>query len=178
MRSRGCEAKTSRDRRRRNHRRRVRPVFFYDAGRDKGGNHRARRCRGYFRRQWRACAIEPRIAAALAAARSGASFVLVFIHWGEENTNRVTERQRELARWLIDHGVDAIAGSHPHCLQPLDSYRGRPIIYSLGNLVFDGAPTLPNWNRGQLLAFDLGGPFAHRSSWSRCSSMRADSQNS
>jgi Bacterial capsule synthesis protein PGA_cap len=98
-----------------------------------------------------------RVAAALALARKSASFVLVFMHWGDENTNGVTERQRDLARWLIDHGADAIAGSHPHCIQPFDSYRGRPIIYSLGNLVFDGAPTLPAWNRGQLLAFDLGG---------------------
>jgi hypothetical protein len=96
------------------------------------------------------------VAAALALARKSAAFVLVFIHWGDEQTNSVTERQRELARWLIDQGADAIAGSHPHCIQPFDSYRGRPIIYSLGNLVFDGAPTVPNWNRGQLLAFDLG----------------------
>ena len=98
-----------------------------------------------------------RVAAALATARKEASFVLIFMHWGDENTTRVSERQRELARWLIDHGADAIAGSHPHCLQPFDSYRGRPIIYSLGNLVFDGAPTLPGWNRGQLVAFDRGG---------------------
>jgi hypothetical protein len=98
-----------------------------------------------------------RVTSALATARSSAPFVLVFLHWGEENRSGVTERQRELARWLIDHGADAIAGSHPHCVQPFDAYRGRPIIYSLGNLVFDGAPTLPSWNRGQLLAFDLGG---------------------
>jgi Bacterial capsule synthesis protein PGA_cap len=98
-----------------------------------------------------------RVAAALALARKSASFVLVFMHWGDEQTNGVTKRQRELARWLIDHGADAIAGSHPHCVQPFDSYRGRPIIYSLGNLVFDGAPTLPSWNRGQLVTFDLGG---------------------
>jgi hypothetical protein len=52
--------------------------------------------------------------------------------------------------------VDAVAGSHPHCIQPVDSYHGRPIIYSLGNLVFDGAPSLPNWNRGQLLEMNLG----------------------
>lgn len=96
-------------------------------------------------------------AAALVEARASASFVLVFMHWGDENTSQVSDRQRELARWLIDHGADAIAGSHPHCLQPFDTYRGRPIIYSLGNLVFDGAPALPDWNRGQLLALDLGG---------------------
>jgi hypothetical protein len=98
-----------------------------------------------------------RVAVVIMEARRRASFVLVFMHWGEENSNGVTERQHELARWLIDHGADAIAGSHPHCLEPFDAYRGRPIIYSLGNLVFDGAPTLPSWNRGQLLAFDLGG---------------------
>jgi Bacterial capsule synthesis protein PGA_cap len=98
-----------------------------------------------------------RAAVAIAEARREASFVLVFIHWGDENTVRVSERQRELARWLIDHGADAIAGTHPHCIQPVDSYHGRPIFYSLGNLVFDGAPTLPNWNRGNLLEVDLSG---------------------
>jgi hypothetical protein len=48
-----------------------------------------------------------------------------------------------------------IAGSHPHVVQPLDHYRGRPIAYSLGNLVFDGAPTVAGWKRGNLLAIDL-----------------------
>jgi poly-gamma-glutamate synthesis protein (capsule biosynthesis protein) len=98
-----------------------------------------------------------RVAAAIAEARSQASFVLVFMHWGEENTRRVSDRQRELARWLIDHGADAVVGSHPHCVQPFDAYHGRPIFYSLGNLVFDGAPTLPSWNRGELLEVNLGG---------------------
>jgi poly-gamma-glutamate synthesis protein (capsule biosynthesis protein) len=93
-----------------------------------------------------------------AIAEAGAAYVLAFLHWGDENTGKVSERQRELARWLIDHGVDAVVGSHPHCVQPCDAYHGRPIIYSLGNLVFDGAPTLPSWNRGQLLEMDLGQP--------------------
>jgi hypothetical protein len=99
-----------------------------------------------------------RVATAIAEARARASFVLAFVHWGEENTDKVSERQRDLARWLIDHGVDAVVGSHPHCIQPFDAYHGRPIIYSLGNLVFDGAPGLPNWNRGQLLEMDAGRP--------------------
>ncbi|PYJ85217.1 MAG: hypothetical protein DME70_09920, partial [Verrucomicrobia bacterium] len=42
--------------------------------------------------------------------------------------------------------------------QPFDSYHGKPIFYSLGNLVFDGAPTLPNWNRGNLLEVNLDAP--------------------
>jgi poly-gamma-glutamate capsule biosynthesis protein CapA/YwtB (metallophosphatase superfamily) len=99
-----------------------------------------------------------RVAASITEARATASFVLVFVHWGDENTNTVNERQRELARWLIDHGADAVVGSHPHCVQPFDAYHGRPIVYSLGNLVFDGAPTLPGWNRGQLVEVSLGKP--------------------
>ena len=43
-----------------------------------------------------------RITAAIAEARRQASFVLIFVHWGEENIASVTERQRQLARWLID----------------------------------------------------------------------------
>jgi poly-gamma-glutamate synthesis protein (capsule biosynthesis protein) len=58
---------------------------------------------------------------------------------------------------LIDQGVDAVAGCHSHSIQPLDFYHARPIVYSLGNLVFDGAPKLENWNRGQLLEVDVGG---------------------
>jgi poly-gamma-glutamate synthesis protein (capsule biosynthesis protein) len=92
-----------------------------------------------------------RLAEGISTAGATADTLIVLVHWGEENTPRVTERQRELARWLIDRGVDLVAGSHPHCIQPLDFYHGKPIIYSLGNLVFDGAPTLPSWNKGQLL---------------------------
>ena len=97
-----------------------------------------------------------RVARAIAEARSTAGFILCLMHWGDENSSRVTERQRELARWLIDHGVDAVAGCHSHSVQPLDFYHGRPIIYSLGNLVFDGAPGLRSWNRGELLEVDIG----------------------
>ena len=99
-----------------------------------------------------------RVVEAIATARAEAGFVLCLVHWGEENTTKVTERQRELARWLIDHQVDAVVGSHSHCIQPIDFYHGRPIVYSLGNLVFDGAPTLPSWNKGDLLEISLGRP--------------------
>ena len=74
---------------------------------------------------------------------------------GIENSEKITDEQRELARWLIDHGVDLVVGSHPHCVQPLDFYHGCPIAYSLGNLVFDGAPTVASWNRGALLEVGL-----------------------
>ena len=93
--------------------------------------------------------------AAIANARSHANFVVCLVHWGIENSEHITDTQRELARWLIDHGVDLVVGSHPHCVQPLDFYHGCPIAYSLGNLVFDGAPTVESWNRGALLEVGL-----------------------
>jgi poly-gamma-glutamate capsule biosynthesis protein CapA/YwtB (metallophosphatase superfamily) len=97
------------------------------------------------------------VARGIAEARASAEFVLCLMHWGDENTAGVSERQRTLARWLIDQGVDAVAGCHSHSIQPLDFYHGRPVVYSLGNLIFDGAPNLESWNKGQLLEVDLGG---------------------
>jgi len=96
-----------------------------------------------------------KLSASLIRAHTEADFVACLVHWGNENVERVTDRQRELARWLVDNEVDLVVGSHPHCLQPLDFYHGRPIAYSLGNLVFDGAPTVASWNRGALLEVSL-----------------------
>jgi Bacterial capsule synthesis protein PGA_cap len=97
----------------------------------------------------------PNLNSAIATAHSHADFVVCLVHWGIENSENITDEQRELARWLIDHGVDLVVGSHPHCVQSLDFYHGRPIAYSLGNLVFDGAPTVASWNRGALLKVGL-----------------------
>jgi poly-gamma-glutamate synthesis protein (capsule biosynthesis protein) len=91
---------------------------------------------------------------AIENARSHADFIICLVHWGIENVERITDEQRELARWLIDRGVNLVVGSHPHCVQPIDFYHGCPIAYSLGNLVFDGAPTVAAWNHGALL--DVG----------------------
>ncbi len=97
-----------------------------------------------------------RVAEEITQMKTQGKNVIAFMHWGEENTSAVTARQREVARWLIDHGVDLIAGSHPHRVQPLDYYHGRPVIYSLGNLVFDGAPGVAGWNAGNLLEVGFG----------------------
>jgi poly-gamma-glutamate capsule biosynthesis protein CapA/YwtB (metallophosphatase superfamily) len=71
------------------------------------------------------------------ARAAGANIVLPFFHWGWENEPAPCARQRELARKLIDAGADAVIGSHPHVTQGAEMYRGKPIIYSLGNFVFD-----------------------------------------
>lgn len=69
--------------------------------------------------------------------------VLVYLHWGTEYAGRPTERQRQQARTLIDCGAAAVVGAHPHVVQTVEYYRGRPMLYSLGNFLFDqrGAAT-------------------------------------
>lgn len=73
-----------------------------------------------------------------AARQAGADLVIPFMHWGWEREPNPTERQRQLARLMVDAGADAVVGGHPHVTQGADTYRGRPIIWSLGNFVFDG----------------------------------------
>jgi poly-gamma-glutamate synthesis protein (capsule biosynthesis protein) len=78
-----------------------------------------------------------------AARALGAQLVIPFMHWGWENEGAPCPRQRKLARVLLDAGADAVIGSHPHVTQGAETYDGKPIIYSLGNFVFDGFETEP-----------------------------------
>ncbi|MBD2770195.1 CapA family protein [Hymenobacter sp. BT664] len=63
--------------------------------------------------------------------------VLVYLHWGTEYAGLPTREQRQQARTLIDCGAAAVVGAHPHVVQTVEYYRGRPILYSLGNFLFD-----------------------------------------
>ena len=63
--------------------------------------------------------------------------VIPFFHWGTEYTYDPTEEQRSFARIAIDTGAAVVMGSHPHWVQAVETYKGRPILYSLGNFVFD-----------------------------------------
>ncbi len=69
--------------------------------------------------------------------RKQCDLLFVSIHWGEEYQTLPDSRQRNTARALIDAGADCILGHHPHTLQGIGIYRGRPILYSMGNFVFD-----------------------------------------
>lgn len=71
-------------------------------------------------------------------ARACSDYVIVFVHWGTENTNYYGSDQEELGRQFIDAGADVIIGGHTHCLQGFAYYNGKPIIYSLGNFWFNG----------------------------------------
>jgi poly-gamma-glutamate synthesis protein (capsule biosynthesis protein) len=82
---------------------------------------------------------------AMQAARDEGAIVIVLPHWGNEYTGEVTANQRQWARWFIHHGAAAVIGSHSHHPQPMDVYQGRPIVYSLGNLVFPGRGPNPGF---------------------------------
>jgi len=82
---------------------------------------------------------EDQAALDIAKARSdGADVVVVVPHWGTEHESIANNHQRRLARVLLDAGADAVIGGHPHVVQDYEIYRGKPIVYSLGNFVFDG----------------------------------------
>ncbi len=91
------------------------------------------------------------IAQALAEARKRASCVIVVPHWGDEGTAAINEDQRRWARWLIEAGADAVAGSGPHVLQMEETIGGAPVCYSLGNLWFRGAWPKESRRAGVLL---------------------------
>ena len=68
----------------------------------------------------------------------GADLVIVMFHWGIERDYDPNSVQKELARYSIDHGADLVLGGHPHVLQGIEEYKGKNIVYSLGNFSFGG----------------------------------------
>lgn len=87
-----------------------------------------------------------------------ADIVIPYLHWGEELESGPTPAQQAFARRLIDAGADAVVGGHPHVTQTVEVYRGRPIIYSLGNFVFDYDPGDPEVWSGWLVRLTFGKP--------------------
>ncbi|HSV96715.1 MAG TPA: CapA family protein [Spirochaetota bacterium] len=80
-------------------------------------------------------ALEP-MRKAIEQFRRFTDFIVVNLHWGDEYTNYPSNDQVEMARALIDSGADAVIGHHSHVYQGMEVYRGRPIVYSLGNFLF------------------------------------------
>ncbi len=82
--------------------------------------------------------------------------LIILVHAGLEDHDLPLPEWRERYRELIDLGADAIIGSHPHVPQGWESYREKPIFYSLGNFYFDGKSDDPFWNKGLAvsLSFD------------------------
>ena len=70
-------------------------------------------------------------------AREKNAYVVVFIHWGTESTREIDYLQRDQAKEIADAGANLIIGAHPHVLQKIDYVDGVPVVYSLGNYIFN-----------------------------------------
>ena len=68
----------------------------------------------------------------------GADIVIVNFHWGIEKEYYPNDVQKQLAHAAIDEGADLVIGEHPHVLQGIETYKGKKIVYSLGNFCFGG----------------------------------------
>jgi poly-gamma-glutamate capsule biosynthesis protein CapA/YwtB (metallophosphatase superfamily) len=120
--------------------------------------------------------------AAVRQARHQADVVVFAVHWGVPPFWRapfqgdLAEYQQPVGRALIDAGADLVVGHHPHSLQGIEVYQGKPIVYSLGNFIFhmplpvDDSPLLRRlpyrldglkdrrWTESMLLMIDIGRP--------------------
>jgi poly-gamma-glutamate capsule biosynthesis protein CapA/YwtB (metallophosphatase superfamily) len=80
---------------------------------------------------------DEQVVADIRAARTvhHADLVIPVMHWGWENEPLSNARQHTLARLMVDAGADAVIGGHPHVTQDIEHYKGKPIVYSVGNFV-------------------------------------------
>jgi len=74
-------------------------------------------------------------------AKNQADYTILIIHGGHETYGLPSPRMKKLYRWFIDLGVDAVIGHHTHCYSGREIYKGKHIVYSLGNFIFDH----PKW---------------------------------
>ena len=72
----------------------------------------------------------------IASAKEKADFVIAYVHWGIESTTNLTDGQKSMGKAFVDAGADVVIGMHSHCMQGLEYYKGKLIVYSLGNFVF------------------------------------------
>ncbi len=95
--------------------------------------------------EWAATAYNPgmfstydptRVLEQIQAAKGENDYVVVYVHWGIEKEEYPEDYQKTMGRQYIDAGADLVIGSHPHVLQGIEYYKEKPIVYSLGNLVF------------------------------------------
>ncbi len=99
---------------------------------------------------WAEPSDQERLCQAIASCRAeGADAVVVGIHWGVPSywlspyQGLLAQYQRPLAHALIDAGAHAVCGHHAHQLHPIEVYRGKPILYSLGNFAFESPGEFP-----------------------------------
>ena len=81
---------------------------------------------------------DEKIAKAVAYMRPNCDLLIVNMHWGQEHVHNQNAQQVATAHAIIDAGADLIIGTHPHVIQGIELYKGKYIVYSLGNFCFAG----------------------------------------
>lgn len=82
-------------------------------------------------------ASDPNLGKIIKNAKIKCDVLIISFHWGEEYKLVHNKKQESLAHTAIDSGADIIIGYHPHVMQDIEEYKGKPIVYSLGNFIFD-----------------------------------------
>lgn len=72
------------------------------------------------------------------AKSKGAKLIITSFHWGIEGNHSPSSTQKSLGHYAIEQGADLVLGHHPHVLQGIENYKGKYIVYSLGNFCFGG----------------------------------------
>ncbi len=93
---------------------------------------------------------------AIKEAKRQAGFVVVIVHGGHEHYQLPSPRMQETYRFFIDCGADAVVNHHQHCYSGYEYYKGRPIVYGLGNFLFDWEGRRDAaWNEGYMAMLSL-----------------------
>jgi len=82
-------------------------------------------------------ASDPKLPEIIKNAKANSDVLIVSFHFGEEYKKIHNKRQETLAHLAVDSGADMIIGHHPHVMEDIEFYKGHPIVYSLGNFIFD-----------------------------------------
>ncbi|MBQ3665166.1 MAG: CapA family protein [Lachnospiraceae bacterium] len=73
---------------------------------------------------------------AIREAKKECDYVIIYVHFGVEKSHSVALFQKNIAHGYVDAGADIVVGTHPHVLEGIEFYNGKPIVYSLGNFLF------------------------------------------
>ena len=102
-------------------------------------------------------ALEPlKMALQITKAKKEADYIIVIIHGGHEHYNLPAPRMQEMYRAFVDFGADAVVNHHQHCYSGYEIYKGRPIVYGLGNFFFDWQGRNADWNDGYMVKLEFG----------------------
>lgn len=89
-------------------------------------------------------------------AKSNADFVILVFHGGVEHYNLPSPEIKQLHRYFIEAGADAVINHHQHCYSGYEVYKGKPIFYGIGNFLFDDAKIIDSpWNYGYIVELKL-----------------------